>query len=206
MNVLAPHSETLMGEMDHMFKRTGLDPMELDVIAVSSGPGAFTGLRVGLGTAKGLAFSTGARIVSVPTLQAFAFGLSGSASPVAPMLDARKKEVYTGLFLASAGGDVSTLIPERAVRAAEFAAELGEHERVVFAGLGAELYKEEIIEACPAEAIFAPAAAAYPSPASVAYRGLRMALRGEFTDPASASPRYLRKSEAEVAREKGKTG
>ncbi len=201
LNVHATHSETLMGEVRHVLRLAGLTAMELDTIAVSSGPGAFTGLRVGLGTAKGLAFASGARIVAVPTLEAYAMSLPFTRSPVAPMLDARKREVYAGLFSVEDDGSVRRLIEERPVKASVFLESISAHESIVFAGQGALIYKEVIIEEFSrrsGKAIFAPAQHMHPSPASVAALGMRMALAGKFSDPRALTPMYLRKSEAEA--------
>ncbi len=204
LNVLATHSETLMAEIRHVLTLAGLRARELDVIAVSSGPGAFTGLRVGLGTAKGLSFATGAKIVSVPTLEAYASSLPYTASPVAPMLDARKGEVYAGLFIMEEDGQVRRLIEERPIKARDFVELLCDYESVVFAGQGALLYREVIDEAFKGKALYAPDAHMHPMPASVADLGMRLAEAGEFSDPKRLSPMYLRKSEAETPRSKSK--
>lgn len=208
LNVHATHSETLMAEVHHVLTLAGLKAGELDVIAVSSGPGAFTGLRVGLGTAKGFSFATGAKIVSVPTLAAYAMGLPYTASPVAPMLDARKGEVYAGLFIMEenmeGGGQVKRIIEERPIKARDFVELISDYESVVFAGQGALIYREVIDEVFKGKALYAPAAHMHPSPASVAGLGMRLAEAGEFSDPKRLSPMYLRKSEAETPRAKSR--
>ncbi len=208
LNALATHSETLMAEVHHVLTLAGLQARELDVIAVSSGPGAFTGLRVGLGTAKGLSFATGAKIVSVPTLEAYALSLPYTRCPVAPMLDARKGEVYAGLFIMEEGmeksGQVKRIIEERPIKARDFVELLCDYESVVFAGQGALLYREVIDEAFKGKALYAPDAHMHPMPASVADLGMRLAEAGEFSDPKRLSPMYLRKSQAETPRLKSK--
>lgn len=198
LNVHASHSETLMGELAHMLDRTGVKPGEVDVIAVSIGPGAFTGLRIGLGTAKGLAYATGASIVAVPTLEAYASCLLSIGTPVAPMLDARRKEVYAGLYEAGEGESLRTLIDARPIKASDFALMLKGHDEVLFAGQGALVYRDVIEEALPGRVSFAPPALMHPSPASVAALGLILAEEGRFAEPRRLSPLYLRKSEAEM--------
>ena len=198
LNVHATHSETLMGEVHHVLTRAGTTALDLDVIAVSAGPGAFTGLRVGLGTAKGMAFASGARIVAVPTLEAYALSLSFARCPVAPMLDARRREVYAGLFSVDDEGSVQRLIDEKPLKASDFVGQLHGHQCVVFAGQGALLYRETISEGFGGKALFAPDAQMHPSPASVAELGMRLARAGNFSDPKTLSPMYIRKSEAET--------
>jgi tRNA threonylcarbamoyladenosine biosynthesis protein TsaB len=197
VNVKAAHSARLMSELEHALRASGLTLRELDALAVSSGPGSFTGLRIGLSTAKGLSFATGLPVVAVPTLEAFAWELAFSAHPVCPMLDARKRQVYAGVFLRR-GEEMERLVPEASVRARDLALSLTGHEKVVFAGQGAVLYEADIREALGDRALFAPAHLMVPSPASVAWLGLRKARAGEFSEPAALSPTYLRKSEAEL--------
>lgn len=197
VNVRAAHSARLMSELDHALAASGLTLREVDALAVASGPGSFTGLRIGLGTAKGLSFATGLPVVSVPTLEAFAWEFPFSGHPVCPMLDARKKEVYAGVFQRR-GQEMERLLPETSIRARDLALSLKGHEKIVFAGQGAVLYAADIREALGDKALFAPSHLMVPSPAAVAWLGLRKAARGEFSDPATLSPTYLRKSEAEL--------
>jgi tRNA threonylcarbamoyladenosine biosynthesis protein TsaB len=197
VNVKAGHSERLMAEVDQALRACGLGLDDLEVLSVAVGPGSFTGLRIGLGTAKGLAFRSGLRIAAVPSLEAFAMNFPFSAHPVCPMLDARKGEVYAGVFL-NDGDETRRLVPETSAKAAELAGRLTGHERVVFAGEGAVIYREEILRALGGRALFAPPHLNVPSPASVAALGLRVAVKGNFEDPASLSPFYIRKSEAEI--------
>jgi tRNA threonylcarbamoyladenosine biosynthesis protein TsaB len=202
LNVLASHSETLMVEIDHILKLAGLGPMEIDVLAVSSGPGAFTGLRVGLGTAKGIAFATGARVVAVPTLEAYAMSLPYDHLPVAPMLDARKREVYAALFIGDGDKRLKRMIPEAPFKPADFINQLGDLESVLFAGEGAIAYRDIIKEQFKGKAHFAPEPQMHLDPSSVALLGLKMAQANEYSDPKKLSPIYLRKSEAETPRPK----
>lgn len=104
LNVKLTHSERLMTEIDHVMKRSGLQVSDIDAFAVSIGPGSFTGLRIGVSTVKGFSYATGRPIVSVPTLEAFAWNFPFSRYPVCTLLDARKKEVYAALFRWGDGG------------------------------------------------------------------------------------------------------
>jgi tRNA threonylcarbamoyladenosine biosynthesis protein TsaB len=200
-SVKTGHAERLMGLVDRALGGCGLGLEDLDAIAVAVGPGSFTGLRIGLGTAKGLAFSTGLGVVAVPTLEAFALCLPCLPHPLCPMLDARRGEVYAGVFL-SEGEDVRRLVPETSIKAVELAARFpGCYDRVLFIGDGADIYREDIKGVLGGKAVFLPPHLAHlnvPSPASVASLGLKKALRGEFAEPADLSPFYVRKSEAEL--------
>lgn len=204
VNVKTAHSERLMAELDGALKQAGLGLKDIDALAVSAGPGSFTGLRIGLGTVKGLSFATGLPVVAVPTLEAFAWALPGYPL-VCPMLDARKKEVYAALYGHSDGGFVN-IMKETVIAPSELVKRLSEYEGVCFAGEGAAIYKDVLIDALGKRAVFAPAHLMVPSPASVALIGLRMALRGQFADPAALAPVYIRKSEAEVKLEERSGG
>ncbi len=197
LNVRAAHSERLMAEIDAAMARSSLGLKDMDALCVSVGPGSFTGLRIGLGTIKGLAFATGLPVVAVPTLEALAWNFPYSPHPLCPMLDARKKEVYAGLFR-TGGGAASRLMEEVSVRPEALAAKLAEHDAVVLLGQGAELYREVFENALGRKALFAPPHLGVPSAASVAHLGLGKALRGELSEPMKLSPRYIRKSEAEL--------
>ena len=98
LNVKSTHSERLMTEIDHVLQQSGLTAHDIDIFGVAIGPGSFTGLRIGLSTAKGFSYATGKPIVSVPTLEAFAWNFPYCMHPVCIMLDARKGEVYAALF------------------------------------------------------------------------------------------------------------
>ncbi len=195
VNVKAAHSERLMSEVDYVLAQASCAVQDMDALAVATGPGSFTGLRIGLSTAKGLAFAAGLPVVAVPTLEAFASCFPHSEFPVCPLLDARKKEVYAALFVHK-GGALKKLMPETAIKASELAEGLSGHRAVLFTGQGADIYREELTRVMGDRAVFAPAMA--PSPSAVARLGLEKALRGEFSDPAALSPFYIRKSEAET--------
>ena len=98
INYKKTHSQTLLPMLDEVAKMTELDLKTIDFIAVSAGPGSFTGLRIGSATAKGLALALDKQIVSVPTVDALAYNLWGSADVVCPLMDARRNQTYTGLY------------------------------------------------------------------------------------------------------------
>ena len=94
------HTETLLPMVDGLFSVTGISPQQLDYIAVTSGPGSFTGLRIAAAAAKGLAFGLGKQIIAVPTLDAMAYTVSAYGTWLLPMLDARRGQVYSALYKA----------------------------------------------------------------------------------------------------------
>ncbi|MEW6068462.1 MAG: tRNA (adenosine(37)-N6)-threonylcarbamoyltransferase complex dimerization subunit type 1 TsaB [Nitrospirota bacterium] len=201
LNVKSTHSERLMTGIDHVLKQSGLQISDIDVFAVSIGPGSFTGLRIGLSTAKGFSYATGKPIVSVPTLEAFAWNLPYCKYPVCTMLDARKKEVYTALFKWDNKG-FTRLIDERSIKIERFLEDIKPslYEKILFTGDGAILYRDKIIEALGEKAIFATHEKMVPAPANVAHIGIIKAKKGEFSEPVSLTPFYIRRSEAEIKR------
>jgi len=201
-NVKSTHSERLMTGIDHILKHAGLKLSDIDVFAVASGPGSFTGLRIGLSTVKGFSYATGKPIVSVPTLEALAWNFPYCRYLVCTMLDARKKEVYAALFkwndevpvrlINEVSAKVSLLLED---------SRFFSGEKIIFTGEGALLYKDKIIEVMREKAIFATSEKMVPAPANIAAIGIKKAMEGEFSEPVSLVPFYLRRSEAEIKRD-----
>lgn len=200
LNVRSTHSERLMTEIERCLKQSGIKISDIDAFAVAAGPGSFTGLRIGLSTVKGFSYATGKPIVSVPTLEALAWNFPYSKYPVCTMLDARKKEVYAALFKWEEGNFIR-LLNATSAKPEEFARDalrVMHDDKFIFAGEGAALYGDKIIEVMGEKAIFASPEKTVPSPANVAVLGLKKAKAGEFSEPISLIPIYIRKSEAEV--------
>jgi len=202
LNVKSTHSERLMTETDHLLKQSGLMISDIDVFAVATGPGSFTGLRIGLSTIKGFSYATGKPIVSVPTLEAFAWSFPYCRYPVCAMLDARKKEVYTALFQWDGEG-FARLIDEVSKNVKRMVEDIRllSVGKIIFTGEGALLYKDEIINIMGEDAIFASIDKMVPAPSNVASIAMKKALRAEFSEPVSLVPFYLRRSEAEIKRD-----
>ncbi len=195
INVKVTHSERIMTEISHVLEASGLKISDIDAFAVAIGPGSFTGLRVGLSTVKGLVYATGKRLVAVPTLEALAWNIPFSRHPVCPLLDARRKEVYTGIFTWTDSG-FTRIMDEQAVRLDDLLLKI--KGPMIFTGEGSALYRDGIVNALGDRALFAQPQIAAPSPSNVAYLGMRKAQKGEFDDPVSLVPLYLRRSEAEI--------
>ena len=195
VSINVAHAERLMSSVDWLLKASHVSIEEIDAFAVSIGPGSFTGLRIGLSTAKGFSYAAGKPIVPVPTLDAFARTLSFCRHFICPMLDARKNEVYTGLYKWE--GDICRqIISATAINPAIFLKEM--NGTVVFMGEGAKIYNELITASLKDKAVFAPASKMSPSASSVAEIAIEKVKQGIFTDPVSLTPFYIRKSEAEL--------
>lgn len=199
LSIEVTHSERLMTTLDRVLKDAGLSLDEINGYAVSIGPGSFTGLRVGISTVKGLAFATGRPIAPVPTLEAMAWNIPFCGHVVCPMLDAKKREVYAGIYRFEG----PTLVCEMDAAAVSLPALFSKiRGTAVFVGEAALFYRAEIEEALSGRALFAPLSHSSPSAGSVAEIGLRMIEQGVVCDLDALAPMYIRRPEAEVQWEK----
>ncbi len=195
ININVAHAERLMNSVDWLLKTSSVSIKEIDAFAISIGPGSFTGLRIGISTVKGFSYATRKPIVPISTLDAFAGTLPFCTYLICPMLDARKNEVYTGLYKWE--DDLCRkVIPENAISPGDFLKVI--KEPTVFMGDGAKKYKNLIIDTLQTNAIFAPAAKMSPSASSVAEIAIEKLKEGITADPVSLTPFYIRKSEAEI--------
>lgn len=133
------HSETLLPIIEELFDHTGLTVADVDLFAVSAGPGSFTGVRIGAATIKGLAFGRGKPCVGVSSLEALARNLIACEGIICPVMNARREQVYNALF-ESHDGVMTRRCPDRAIAVDELCRELsGEHHPIYFCGDGTEL-------------------------------------------------------------------
>ena len=197
LNIDVTYSERLLPAIDRILADAGLAMSGVNGLAVAIGPGSFTGLRIGLSTAKGLAAASGIPLVGVPTLRARAWALPFACVPICPILDARKGEVYCALFR-WAGGNLEQVMEDTALSPQTLAARIA--EPTLFVGDGMNVHGAFLARTLGALALFAPPALAGARPAAVAALGRERLLRGERDDPAALAPRYLRPSEAELKR------
>jgi tRNA threonylcarbamoyladenosine biosynthesis protein TsaB len=201
VNYKKTHSQTLLPMLDEVAKMIELDLNTVDVIAVSAGPGSFTGLRIGSATAKGLALALEKKIVSVPTVDALAYNLWGSPDVVCPLMDARRQQAYTGLYRFWEG-QFKTVLPQCAVGIEEITAQINElGQRVVFLGDGVPVFAEYLKEHLQVPYTFAPAHNNKQRAASVAVLGGILYAQGAAEDAAEHKPEYLRLSQAERERQ-----
>ncbi len=194
---LVRHSQAIMVAVDFLLTHARIEINEIDFFSVSIGPGSFTGLRVGLSTAKGLSYGTSRPIVEVPTLEAMALSRVPERRLICAMLDARKKEVYAAVFSHN-GQALERIVPEHVARVEKVIEEI-KHD-CVFLGSGAVLYRERIKEAMKDRASFVVQPMDYPIARCVGFLGLARAKQGLLKDPSEVVPYYIRPSEAELKR------
>lgn len=197
VDVKVAHSERLMPSVEWLLNASDLSINDIDAFGVSIGPGSFTGLRIGLSTAKGLAFSTGKPLVPVKTLDAFARTLVYCSYTICPMLDARKNEVYAGLYRWE-DDFCKKIVPETAISPEALLNEIKGSGTVLFTGDGAVKYSELIEKIIGKDAVFAPSYRMSPAASSVAEIAFETLKQGDLPDPVRIIPFYIRKSEAEV--------
>lgn len=201
VNYKKTHSQTLLPMLDEVARMLELDLNTIDVIAVSAGPGSFTGLRIGSATAKGLGLALGKPIVSVPTVDALAYNLWGSADQVCPMMDARRQQAYTGLYGFS-DGRMETFLPQCAIGIEELVEKVNSSGRAtVFLGDGVPVFQNYIAEHALVPCRFAPAHCNRQRAASVAALGAVLFAGGHVETAEEHRPEYLRMSQAERERQ-----
>lgn len=185
----------LLPALDGLLVRVGRSLDEVDRIALSVGPGSFTGLRIGLATALGLCFATPRRIVPVPTLGALALGRAPSG-PIVPMLDARKRQVYAGVY----DPDGVALEPDCAMDPRAFLSKIrGLASPLTILGSGAQLYRSEVERLLgPSARILDLESEGWPSAGRVGLLGERLEREGSSLEPSRVELRYLRASQAET--------
>lgn len=191
------HSETLLPMAENLLDRCGLSTADVDLFAVSVGPGSFTGVRIGVATVKGLAFGKGKPCVGVSTLEALAENLSVVPNArICPVMNARRDQVYTALFRNTEHG-LERLLPDSAISVSELEAALADDPApVFFVGDGYDLVAERIRH----DFFPTPERLRHQSAASVAEVARRAYLAGRFTTDAALAPVYLRPSQAERTR------
>lgn len=194
------HSQTLLPMLDEMGKMAELDLNTVDAVAVAVGPGSFTGLRIGVATAKGIGLALGKPMVAVPTVDALAYNLWGSGGIVCPLMDARRGQVYTGLYRFEQG-EMQVISQAEALALEELLQRCGEQgELVTFLGDGVPVYREKIEEQLRAPHLYAPAHMNRQRAGAVAALGMAMLRRGETVSADELAPIYLRLSQAERER------
>lgn len=192
------HSVKLMPVTAMLLKDLSLKPVDIDVFAASSGPGSFTGLRIGITTIKSMAYAAGRPAVSVPSLDVLAFNASLHKGIVCPMMDARNNQVYTAVYAMKNEG-----IPERdseymGVHIEEIAGILIDRgEDVVFTGDAASIHRTYLEEQLGVRAKFPPHNLLLNRASSVAHLAWLKAESGDLKSCFNMVPFYLRKSQAE---------
>mgnify|MGYP000859806213 FL=1 len=201
-NYKKTHSQTLMPMIDRVLRECECSLDDLAAVAISAGPGSFTGLRIGMATAKGLCLASGKPLVTVATLDALAYNVHRSQDLVCPLLDARKQEVYTCFY------DVSAALPRRLVemsacspaefveQALHLAHKYG-RGKILLLGDAYYPYEEYFQKALGEKLLVAAPHLMYPRAASIASLAMLKLEAGELENLFSLRPHYIRLSEAE---------
>ena len=194
------HSQTLLPMLDIIVKMVELDLAAVDGIAVAAGPGSFTGLRIGSATAKGLGLALDKPIIGVPTLEGLAYNLYGTDKLICPMMDARRNQVYTGLYEFARDG-LRVIMEQKAVPVEEIIGEINSLGReVVFLGDAVPVYKELIVERTKVDFTFAPVHLCKQRAGAVGALGIQYFKQNRIEAATEHEPVYLRVSQAERER------
>ena len=194
-DVRVTYSEILMPTIDLAFRTVGMELDDLDGLAISIGPGSFTGLRIGLSTIKGLCLSSKKPLAAVPSLDALASLSLYCQYQVAPLLDAKKDQVYAAIYDTSVG-ELRQESEYLAVSVEDLAKTIS--KKTLFVGPGARLYHKELTYLLGENACFSLNDQSTPSGASVARIGIGKLAHGQTEDIADLEPLYIRMSEAEL--------
>ena len=200
VNFKKTHSQTLLPMIDEMVKLLEIDLSTVDAIAVSGGPGSFTGLRIGSATAKGLGLALHKPLIHVPTLDATAYNLYGTEALICPIMDARRNQVYTGIYRFRENFEI--VHGQDAMDIDELMGILNSMgEPVIFLGDGVPVFRSRIEETLTVRALFAPAHVNRQRASAVAALGAVYFKEGKTETAMEHKPDYLRKSQAERERE-----
>ena len=198
LNTGNTHSETLLPSVEAVLKLGDVTVDDVDLFAISKGPGSFTGVRIGAATVKGMAFGKDKPCIGVSTLEALAYNLRGFSGIACPVMNARRSQVYNALFRVE-NGKIERLCPDRAIALTELAEELAAYgdTPIYLSGDGYEMTREALTSCnlgnTPEELI-------YQSGYSVAMCALAAYETGERTTDAELVPTYLRLPQAERER------
>ncbi|MFQ5867311.1 MAG: tRNA (adenosine(37)-N6)-threonylcarbamoyltransferase complex dimerization subunit type 1 TsaB [bacterium] len=188
------HSERVIPLLDEILISNGMAIKDIDGIAVSIGPGSFTGIRIGVSTARGLAQSLNIPLVGIPSLDGLAFGMGTSGEVVCPMIDALRREIYTALYEGR-----KRLTPHQLIGIESWLEGLKDKgETILFLGEAVDIYEELIKDSLKKKAKIVEKEKRYASADRVAQLGLEKLVSGEGKKYDEVFPLYIRKPEAEV--------
>ena len=196
-----PHSRTLMPIVEHILKNADLTMADMDAIAVAAGPGSFTGIRIGVSAAKGLAFAVAKPAIGVSTLAAMARNVAFADGLVICAMDARRSQIYNAVFEAK-DGHLTRLTEDRAIALADLAEEMKADPRPkTIVGDGARLCFD-FLQNANVPCRLAPPHLVMQNAMSVALEAESLAAEGALTDAQELQPVYLRPAQAERLRQK----
>ena len=199
VNYKKTHSQTLLPMLDEIVSMTEFDLDTIDAIAVAGGPGSFTGLRIGSATAKGLGLALNKPLIHVPTVDGMAYNLFGCTGLICPMMDARRNQVYTGIYRFEQEFEI--VEEQMAIAVQELIEKLNAYgEKVTFLGDGVPVYAKQLEEGLKVPYSFAPAHVNRQSAAAVGTLGMRYFAEDKTETAREHQPDYLRVSQAERER------
>ncbi len=194
LNIVQAHSSRLMPAIDTVMKWGDITPDTLDGCAVGIGPGSFTGIRIGVATAKSLCYAVDIPIVGVSTLEAIAYNLRWTDGIVCPILDARRSEIYGGIF--QGGGDWQRLTDDLCLPIEAFLEELNKHillnSNIIFVGDGLVAYGDTVREQLGEKVHFAEPIFNVPRGATIAKLGAQRLSQGDSDSYWTIAPNYVR--------------
>ena len=206
INHMRTHSQKLMPMIAELLDSCQVRTEDVDYVAVAEGPGSFTGLRIGVATAKGLAHAVNIPVVGISTLDALAFNLAFSHGLICPILDARRGQVYTAIYKWD-NEELNIVDGPMAISIEELVEKLIlRPEKVTFLGDGIDKNKDMLLERLGGRVILAPRSCRMPKAASIAELAFQRVREGNEKTYYELTPEYLRKSEAERQYEDMKRG
>lgn len=198
-NLNKNHSVSLMEGVSYLMKQLDIKPTGLSGIAVAKGPGSYTGVRIGVATAKSMAWSLGIPVVGISSLQALACNAAGYAGGIVPLFDARRGQVYSGLFQTRQSILAETALSERIILLKEWlpiiSQQVGE-KPLLFLGDDTAMHRDTIVEMLGQQAQFAPISCNLPRASHIGF--LALPLLVEAGSPHQLMPEYLQVAEAEA--------
>lgn len=202
LNHKKTHSEKLMPMIEEILTSSEIEINDIDIFAAATGPGSFTGLRIGVAAIKGFAHATNKPVVGVTTLEGLAYNTGVNPYLISPIMDARRNQVYNAIYLWENKELIVGQKP-RALSIEELIKETIKNNRqVIFTGDGVEVYKEILETELGDLCIFPPFNQRINRASSIAEIALKKANKGETEDYSTLVPFYLRKSQAEQEYEK----
>jgi len=189
------HAEMLLPGIDRMLHDANVRLTDLTAMACTVGPGSFTGIRIGVSTVKGLAIAVGLPVIGVSTLEALAINAAGFPGWICPMIDAKRGQVYAGLYRCSGPGMLVNVISDCVIDPAGILAKIAGD--ALFVGSGAKVYGDLVCTRPGGRSYFAAPHLHRISAAAVGVIARRRSQAGEHVDAMRLTPLYLRRPEAE---------
>lgn len=206
INYKKTHSQTLLPMLNEAARMIELELETVDAIAVTKGPGSFTGLRIGSATAKGLGLALKKPIIPVPTVDALAYNLVFASGYICPIMDARRSQVYTGIYTFR-GAEMNTVMEQTPMAVTELAEKLNQLDGpVLFLGDGVPVYGEKLQELLTCSCSFAPAHMNRQRAGTLASLAAVLCKQGKTVTAREFQPDYLRLSQAERERAEREAG